>query len=374
MEPIIEFARGRRFSFNISMRIRKTIFVSMLVLAVAVTSFGGTLVIQAQDSTKEGLMIRPSLFELRAQPGETVTEVINVTNRAENALVLYPAVRDIDSMDERGKPIWTDPTLEKTGAELSSWTTFSQSALHLQPGETAEVTVSVRVPTNAPNGGAFGLASFVKNPPGVGELGGDSGLGIGFTTGSLMAITIGDEISDEANLLSFNANPGIGSGPGVTFESRLENLGNALIRPVGVIEVSNMFGKFTSSVSFNEAGGAMLPSTIRDYETKWEGQGFLIGRYTADVFISYGAVSKKTLVGTTSFWILPAKTLLTGLGVVFIGFLIIFGWIRSYIRRRLRDAGQSASSGTRPSSFVAILVSALVIASLALAFAFLFLA
>lgn len=355
---------------------RKAIFVSVLVLAVAVVSFAGPFTVLAQDGTLEGVQIRPSLFEFRAQEGQTLEFVINVKNEGDNAQLFYPRVRDIASMDERGKPIWVDPSLAKTGAEMSSWTTFSLSALYLESGETGEFTVYVSVPANAPNGGVFGMVGLERTPPGLEELNGDSGLGIGFTTGALVALAIGDDIVDEATLLHFKANPKIGSGPGVTFETRLENMGNALIRPVGTIEVSNMFGKFTSSVSFNSGGGAMLPSTVRDYGTKWEGEGFLIGRYSADIFISYGTAAKKTLVGTTSFWILPTKTLLVGLGVALIGFLIIFAWVRSYVRRRLRAAGHDGGSvgPSGPSSFVAILISALIIAALALAFAFLFLA
>ena len=136
-----------------------------------------------------------------------------------------------------------------------------------------------------------------------------------------------------------------------------------------------MFGKFTSSVSFNEEGGAILPSVARDYATSWEGRGFLMGRYTAMLFVSYGTDVRKTLVGTTSFWILPTKPRVFGLGGALVAFLIVFAWVRSYVRRRLREAGQSdGPSGSKPSSFVAILVSALIIAAAALAFAFLFLA
>lgn len=352
---------------------KKFMFSVFLIIASLVVSASPALL--AQEGGLEGIQIRPSLYETRVQPGQSLELIVTVKNESESATIFYPAVRDIDSMDERGKPIWTDTRLEKTGAELSSWTTFSHSALHLQPQEAIDVTVFITVPADAPNGGVFGMAAFERTPPGVESLEGDSGLGIGFTTGSLIALAIGDDIQDDAALAAFKARPGFGSGPGVMFESRIENLGNALIRPVGTIEVSNMLGKFTSSVSFNGTGGAILPGAAREYETKWEGQGFLIGRYTADIFISYGAVARKTLVGTTTFWIIPAKTLLIGLGAALVGFLIIFGWIRSYIRRRLRDAGhEGGSSGSRPSSFVAILVSALIIAALALAFAFLFLA
>lgn len=357
---------------------RKSIFVSFIVLATVLMPLGvlpGYAQEEVQESGKEGITVRPSLFESRVQPGQTVTHVINVTNKGDVATIYYPEIRDIASMDERGAPIWLDPDVEKSGAEMSQWTSFSHSSVFLQPGETIEVSVFISVPANAPNGGSFGMASFVKNPPGVEALGGNSGLGIGFTTGALIALAIGDDIIDDAALREFRPNPRIGGGPGVDFETSVENSGNSLIRPIGVIEVTNMFGKFTSSVSFNEAGAAILPDVNRTYTTNWTGDGFLFGRYTADIFISYGTKARHTLVGTTTFWVLPAKPLVFGLGGALVAFLIVLAWVRTYIRRKLREAGASTEGrGSRPSSFIAIFISALIIAALALAFAFLFLA
>jgi len=353
---------------------RKKFFVATLVFVFAALPLGSLPGAQAQDGGNVGITIRPSLFEFRLQPGETETFVINVTNKSDGEITFYPRIRDIESMDEGGAPIWADSNLEKSGAELSSWTTFSHSALFLQPDETVEVSVFIRVPANAPSGGTFGMASFVKNPGDLSGLGGNSGLGIGFTTGSLVSVTIGDDIIDEAILREFKANPKIGSGPGVVLESRVENLGNSMIRPIGTIEITNMFGRRTASVSYNKPGGAILPGTVRDYSTTWEGGGFLFGKYTAVVFISYGTDVRKTLVGTTTFWILPAKLLIFSLGGALVAFLIVLAWVRSYIRRKLREAGTPAEQrGSRPSSFLAVLISALIVAALALAFAFLFL-
>jgi hypothetical protein len=320
-----------------------------------------------------GLRISPAFIEEKLEPGQSVTKVISVTNAGKTEESYTAVVRDVDSMDERGGPIWTDPNVEKSGAELSSWTTFSIQRITLAPEQTAEVAVTFTVPADAPNGGFFGMVGLEQEAPELQE--GQSAIGIGFTTGTLVSLRVGEEAFDDAILRSFRSLDRLSGAADTVLETRIENTGNALIRPTGIIEISDMFGEVVSSVSFNPEAGAILPGAVRRYETTWQGEGLHLGRYEAFLVVGYGDTEKKTLTATTSFWVIPGKLSLVVGGIAVIFFLIVFGWARVYIRRRLKGAGAPASSGGASSGtiFLAALIAVIVTAVVLFGFAFFFL-
>lgn len=322
----------------------------------------------------EGVTLLTSYIEKQLDPGQSLNVTIDVRNEGQKEQIFYPGVRDIEGMDEEGHPVFAPEGQEMSEGQLSSWISFSYHALRLAPGQTAPFNVFIRVPENAPHGGHFAVVMFSTEPPEV--VGENSAVSVAYAAGTIVALRVGQDATDEAVLREFRTDEGVIGAPPVKFLTRIENTGNALTRPYGTIEVSNMFGRFVSSASFSPTAGAILPGSIRKYTTAWDGEGFLLGRYTADISITYGLDEKKTLVGTASFWILPAKPLLYALGGFVVVFLAVLMWVRSYVRRRLRDAGMQdgGSRMSSPASFFTVLVAVLVVVALALAFAFIFLA
>ena len=326
-------------------------------------------------ATAAGLTIAPAIIEERIDPGQTLSKTITVTNESDSDATYIPAVRDIETMTEDGHPVYVEEGVEPSGAELSSWTTFVPERINLAPGQRAEVTMVITIPGDAPNGGFFGTAVFL-NEAGV-DVGGEQPIvDISFEVGSLVALRVGDDVTDDAIVRSFRSSRRIFGTPDASFETRIENTGNALIRPIGIIEVSDMFGRRVASTSFNEGAGAILPGVVRQYDSVWVGQGTHIGRYDALLVVSYGDTEKKTLTATTSFWVIPGKLALIVGGVFVALFLLAFGWSRMYISRRLKAAGVSsakASGGSSASVFLAALIAVIVTTVVLLGFAFFFL-
>jgi hypothetical protein len=105
-----------------------------------------------------------------------------------------------------------------------------------------------------------------------------------------------------------------------------------------------MFGKKIASVEVNGNLAPVFPASTRKYTTIWNSNGFAFGRYEAVASYSYGDTSKKTISGTTSFWILPLKPIAIVLGVILALILGMYFAIRLYIRRKLQDMGISSES------------------------------
>lgn len=338
----------------------------VLVIGLALYPLGG--------NAQTGFTLLTSFIEKRVDPGFSLVETIQVRNDFNEPQVFYVAARDIESMDEDGRPIFVPGDQEVSEGQLSRWVSFSPSVIQVAPGSTGSVTVTVRVPENAPHGGHFAAVTFSVDPPEPSS--DESALAVGYATGVIFSLRVGEDATDDALLREFRAERGVTGTGSATFHTRIESTGTALIRPYGTIEVSDMFGRFVSSVSFNDTLGAILPGAVRRFETPWEAEGFLFGRYNADLIVTYGAEEKKSLIGSTKFWVLPLKPLLAVLGGIAVLFLAVWASMKAYIRRRLREAGVQPGGGSlgAPASFVAVLVSALVIAAILVSLAFLFLA
>lgn len=305
----------------------------------------------------EGIRVSPSAIQKRVDPGSSLEQVISIHNPGATQQKYYPMVRDITGNDESGAPIFADDQhTEKIGAELSSWSTLSVSELVVPAGGDASVKLTVQVPANAPIGGAFGAVIFATEPPNLTR--NESAVSVGFSVGSLVAIRVGDDGSDSASVREFRSDKAIYGAPSVSFSTRIENTGTALERPYGEIQVFDMFGRFISSVSFNETLGGLLPKQLRMYVTEWSHEGFALGRYKAKLIAIYGDSVKKSLVAETTFWVLPGIMMLEVAGGALVLFLIAYFWIRSYIRRMLKRGGVSGGqSSGRPVSFFAVFIA-----------------
>lgn len=342
-------------------------FVSILTIVAAVcvvVPVGGAY-------AAEGIEISPTIIEQRIDPGVSYSQVIKLRNPGEAPQTFYPRLRDVSGMDEKGAPIFISEDVEKSGAELSSWSVVSPDVVVVEPGTDASVTLTIAVPANAPIGGAFGAVLFATEPPALSP--DASAVAIAYSAASLVAVRIGDDGSDDAAIREFSSDKSVYGSPAASFTTRIENLGTALAKPYGEIQIFDTFGRFTASVSFNEKLGGILPKQLREFTTSWQGEGFALGRYKANLVVTYGDSVKKSLLSETTFWILPGKLSLIVLGGAAALFLLVYIWIRSYIRRALKGSG-SETSTAGPVSFFAVFISIIAVAAIIVGIIFFLLA
>jgi hypothetical protein len=197
----------------------------------------------------------------------------------------------------------------------------------------------VRVPSDASPGSHFGGIFFDQRP--VKQQ--TTGTGIGIRIGSVISLRIAGDIVEESRLREFSTDKFLYNVPIVTFLTRAENLGNVLVRPRGLVEISDMFGKKMSTVRVNDAAAPIFPGESRPFSVGWEYDGFAFGRYQAVVSLTYGEDGKKTISGTTSFWVLPVKPIIIVLGVILALILGLYISMKVYVRKKLREMGASSN-------------------------------
>lgn len=306
--------------------------IATVVLAL-LFSLSGT----AHAQAPEGVEMKPAIIEDRVEQGSSRSFTLTVTNLGSQERTFYFSALDIKGVDARGVPEFAGPG-EKTPYELSTWISVSQDSFTVPGGQSVDVPFTVTVPAGASPGAHFGGVFLDLRPPRLRT----SGAGIGYSVGTIVSLRIAGEVIEEARIRSFSSDKLIYSTPEVNFTTNVENLGNVLVRPHGQIKIVNMTGREVGTVRVNENSGAVFPEAERAYEAKWERDGFAFGRYQALVSLVYGEDGRRTITGTTSFWILPLKPILYTIGGFLAFVVILFMSVRMYIRRKLSEMGVSS--------------------------------
>lgn len=291
------------------------------------------------QSASEGLQVKPAIVQDKVILGSAYEYSITVKNIAEISKTFYLSTEDIKGLDDQGLPVFNQGGLP-TGYELSSWISLPTGAITLGAGETKTISFGVHVPQKAAPGDHFGAIFLTNRPDPLAA----TGSGIGISVATIVSLTIAGDVREEAQLREFSTDKTVYGSADVAFASKIENFGNALLRPTGVIQITDMFGKDVGSIQVNQTGAPVFPGSSRKYAASWKNDGFAFGRYQAIASFSYGESDKQSISGTTSFWILPLKPIAIALGGLLALILVMYGTIRMYIRRKLKDMGIAAGS------------------------------
>jgi len=249
-----------------------------------------------------------------------------------------------------GEPSFYDPGDSAEKFALSSWITMDKAKIALAPEQVVEFKYSIKVPEGAEAGGHYGAVFFANEPESMAT---GSGVSVGSMIGTLLLVKVPGDITEVGSLKSFVSDKLIYFKNLVNFTAQIKNTGNIHIKPVGNITITNMFGTEVGKLKFNEQGGNVLPDSTRQLTNKWEPSGIVLGRYSADIALTYGAASN-TISGTTSFWVFPIWFIITvSIVVLLILVLIIWLVVRGRKHKKSKDSPKvSEASKTEKDSEV----------------------
>jgi len=168
----------------------------------------------------------------------------------------------------------------------------------------------------------------------------------------LMLVKVEGDVVEEATLTDFSVSSEVLTHLPARFQARVANEGTVHLQPTGSIEIVNLFGKTVGSVPVNPGLRSVLPESARRYDALWgeehdEGvsafmkqwDGFRFGRYTATLRLSYGEEGK-TLVASTTFWVVPWMALgasLLGITLFIFGIQAFFAWYAKRVIKKHRQ-------------------------------------
>ncbi len=286
-------------------------------------------------SPTDALTISPPRIELRANPGETITENLTLTNEKDSNEQLFVSFENFEAQGESGTPFFVEAN---TG--LGTWMN-SVGVVNLKPKESKIIPFTIKVPENAEAGGHFASIFWGTNPN---QQGGQVSLGA--KVGTLVLLSVNGDVEEKGGLLSFNTkdNKFFYKTLPVSFEYRFRNDGNDRIKPVGNAIVRNTLFIPTDKIDANLSSGNVLPGSTRKYEFDWikyqrdsnyvarEGvvgkffenasyqwKNFALGLYSTKLKLEYGLENQK-VNKIVFFFVFPWELVV----VLLISFLIIY--------------------------------------------------
>lgn len=283
--------------------------------------------------TGAGIGLKPATIEGPATPGEVQTHTMNVTNLSSVTQTYYLFTRDIVGVEGAGVPVFADEHAEKTGYELTEWISLDQTELTLAPGEEKQVGITIAVPQSATPCSHFGGVFVSMDPPRMRS----TGASVGYEVANIISLRVAGECVENAQIRSFSTGNFIYGKPDVDFNARIENKGTVLVRPVGPLEIYNMFGKRVAMLTMNENKGGVFPKSERSFDIEWKHDGPGFGRYQAILSMVYGDQGRQaTISSTATFWILPMNIILPAVGVLAFLLLVTYVSIKMYISKAIR--------------------------------------
>ncbi len=287
------------------------------------------------SAQQPSIRISPAIIERGLAPGEIFSASLSITNQESATQIYYITKRNLKVSGESA--FYTE---EETEFEISSWIKIPRESITVETGQTKEISFTISVPKEASPGSHFG-AIFVSLQPSISEEIKETISTVGYMVGTIISIRVPGNIIEDAQLREFSTNRSIYNKPKVVFNSVVDNMGNVVVRPFGIIQITDLFGKKITTADVNKSGLVILPKSKRKLVSSWEGEGLVFGRYQAALSLVYGEESKKSLTGNTSFWVLPLKIILPFLGAIIVMVLSIFLFVRIHIKRRLHELSQS---------------------------------
>jgi len=315
-------------------KIHTNIFKGIFVL-LTLFSFSFLFVAKTKAADSLSLGTAPTSEKLKLSPGQKYNGelvVWNLTNKAITYDVVVKGFRQIEN--QPGTAIMlTDTEEAKSLYTATNWTKASISEIDLVPNKNEKIYYEINVPKDATKGEYTVIVAFISQNQ---EKLTGTGATTTLTLGMPILIQIGDEFVENAELLRFATDKNFYEYPTLTFDTRIKNLGDTHITPVGEIVLTNIFKQEITRIAFNPNNQSILRDNTGNYETLWNLGTFLtkdkaivLGPIKANLILTYRTFQPgfAPLTSEITFWIIPWRIILIAL-VVIIAIIVIIKVVR----------------------------------------------
>ena len=331
-----------------------------LTLAFLLVGVATALPSVASAQSKVSFKLSPTTIEDKVDPGADKDFVLKIENQGDATATLYPFAQNITGIGPDLHPIYSSAK-DAEGYELASWITYQEKELVIKSGQEQVLHFTVHFPKDA-HPGSHMAGVFLGDRPKDSQ---QTGSSIGFQIGSIINFQVAGNIVEDTQIREFYTTKTVYSAADVGFTTKLENRGNILSRPHGLIDITNMFGKKVASIPVNDSGGGIFPSGTREFSSEWKSDDIQLGRYDAVVALAVeGQNGTQTISRVLQFWIMPMNIIGPIVGGLLFLIILVYVIIRLYIRSQLagisRPRGVSRRGDPGLSKSAAIVIALLV--------------
>ncbi|MDO8669783.1 MAG: hypothetical protein Q7K65_05885 [Candidatus Buchananbacteria bacterium] len=261
------------------------------------------------------LTIAPAIIDINLDPGQSQTYQLQLYNETGEDIFLNGSIEKFEPKGENGQ---TQILPFDVSDKSVNWIKLPNNSLVLRPGESISVPVVIDIPKTAGLGGYY-LAVMWESSSGPQSAKSHQAL-VSSRVGELVLLEVKGEVNNNLEIIDFNLKTtrNFYSSLPIDFFLRLRNSGNIHERPQGSIIIKNLLGQTVEALTVNGQSGAILPGTIRVFETVWsldenknlfsnlaeELRHFAIGRFSAQALVTYGD-GKSLDSELIYFWVIP---------------------------------------------------------------------
>lgn len=284
--------------------------------------------------SQNALSIAPFIIEESMEKGQTIEREIEISNIGDVPLPLSLSINDFIPVDKEGHVRFlTEEEKKDDRFSLSHWITITeQPEFNIKAYSKTKVKFKITAPVSAEPGTHYGGLLFgyeptIQNIPGT---------KVKQKLGALVIITLG-KAKEQGEISGFLVNQDWKFKSILEFSTIFKNTGRSRVIPKGEIEIRNWYGKVISSSHINADGSIVLPETERNFVTKLE-KPFLLGYYTAESYVQFGN-PKQEKRAKMSFWVLPAKPIISILAFISLFTLSLYFGLKRYNRWLIKKVG-----------------------------------
>lgn len=289
----------------------------VLLIPLLVYIILSNLLCKANAQSDISIGLSPTSQVLELQPGDKYNgEIVtwNLANETTNYKILVRGFRQIENKPGTAIMLSEEEELQSLYS-ASSWIAVNRESVELVPNKNEKILYEINVPTNITKGEYHAIISLVS------ENSQNSDSTAALTTlssGVPILIKVGKDFIENAELLEFKTTETYYEKPTVEFITKINNIGDTHIAPMGEIVLQNMFNKEVGRIKFNEDSQSLLRDNIGDYTTFWkeklitEDKQLAVGPIKANLVLTYREFQPgfAPLLAETTFWIIPWKYIL----------------------------------------------------------------
>lgn len=257
--------------------------------------------------------VTPLVIDKELKKRDIVTETITLTNTGGSLVRIYPTVNEI-SVDEGGQmKSFIEPSmLDDRATSITAWLEITRGRIELKPGETREVTLTIRV---HPEVGAGEYHAFIGFPQGSNRPEAEKAVLNGAVPGVIVRIGVDKVQNQFLRLERFAVEKFVKDSGEGEVSYTLNNPGNDPVVPKGEVIFYDNNGYEVSAIPVNSEGVSLAEGETVTFESAVP-NNLKLGKYKAFLSVEYGKHLTASLHDTAFFYVLPLKWVIAIFAVV----------------------------------------------------------
>ena len=279
----------------------------------------------------QNFTVRPFLWDVTVAPRDILSQDITINNQSERLLRLYATVNEI-TVDAEGEikefvaPIETDRT-----KNITSWLEITRGRITVEPGETVTVPLGLQINPMAEPGEYHAYIGFYDTSK---RFEAEAAALRGATIGFPIKVTLSDTSNPDVYVSALSIPRFVLNHDEVRLNIEYTNNGDTNESPTGEVIFYSNRGQEIAATKINDENFTIPASSKKTQEIEVS-LPEKVGRYSVSLSGQYGSVDKKSLVATTSFYVLPLWFIVALLVVISLIALLL-----TFLIRRHNEEGE----------------------------------